>query len=83
MCKCLYVVRDVKAEFFGDPMLLDNDAIARRLFFDAARDPDTSICKHPEDYALYLVGTYDARTGVISALDTPVHLGNASEAVHA
>lgn len=82
MCKCLYVVRDVKAEFFGDPILLDNDAMARRLFFDAARDPNSPLSKHPEDYALYLVGTYDARTAVISALDTPVHLGNASEAVH-
>lgn len=83
MCKCLYVVRDVKAEFYGDPILLDNDAIARRLFFDAARDPNSPLSKHPEDYALYHVGNYDARTGVISSLDTPVHLGNASEAPHA
>lgn len=83
MCKSLYVVRDVKAEFYGDPIVLDNDAMARRLFFDAASDPNSPLSKHPEDYALYLVGTYDYRTGTISSLDTPVHLGNASEAVHA
>ena len=83
MCKSLYVVRDAKAEFFGDPIVLDNDAMARRLFFDAARDATSPLSTHPEDYALYLVGTYDYRTGTITALDTPVHLGNASEAVHA
>lgn len=79
MKKIIVAVRDVKAEAFFQPILADNLAIAMRNFADAAANPDMTIIKHPEDYALYRLGDYDMLTGIISALDQPVHICSAEE----
>ena len=79
MKKIIVAVRDLKAETFFQPIVADNLAVAMRNFADAAANPDMTIVKHPEDYALYRLGDYDMPSGVITALDQPVHVCSAEE----
>jgi len=62
----LYSVRDTVAATFCRPFAAVNNGIALRDFDIAARDPASQIAKTPQDFALYLVGTFDEDTGTIT-----------------
>lgn len=79
MKKLLYSVRDIKAEAFGAPILVDNIGIAMRQWCDAVNNPELPLIKHPEDYALYRIGEFDLEKGIIIAEDQPVHVASAEE----
>jgi len=55
------VIRDVKVEAYMQPFTAQSIGIAERSFQDAMNNPnkDTDISKHPEDFELYCIGTYD------------------------
>lgn len=73
----LYAIKDAKSTFM--PCNADlNDACAIRNFEHAVRQPDSLLRSHPNDYALYRVGTYDNETGVIDA-EPPVQLCDAAQ----
>lgn len=79
MKKPLYSVRDLKAESFGSPILVDNVGVAMRQWCDAVNSTDLPIIKHPEDYALYRIGEFDIETGVLICEDQPIHIASAEE----
>lgn len=55
--KRIYAIRDVVAQaFVGILHQFPHDAPAVRLFSDVARDEQTIIGKHPEDYELWCLG---------------------------
>ena len=73
----LYAIKDAKSTYM--PCNADmNDACAIRNFEHAVRQPDSLLRSHPNDYALYRVGTYDNETGVIVA-ESPVQLCDAAQ----
>ncbi len=60
----LYAIKDAKSTYF--PVNADlNDACAIRNFEHAVRQPDSLLRSHPNDYSLFLVGTYDNEEGVV------------------
>lgn len=62
-------IYDEKAEIFSHfphPASTENDAI--RAFSDALTNPQSEFSKHPLDYSLYHIGTYDVITGEVKAL---------------
>ena len=61
-----YAIRDVVTELFAPPFLAENDNTAIRTF-------ETSRQKQPfpQDYELYLIGSYDTSSGIISPLGKP------------
>lgn len=63
----LYSVRDTVAGAFCRPFAAPNNGLAIRDFDFAARDPESQISKTPQDYCLFLVGSFDEETGVITA----------------
>lgn len=73
----IFAVLDVKLGAFAQPFFAQNSAFAQRMFFDAARDPNTMLGKHPQDFFLYRLGTFDEESGYIEALVKPENLGNA------
>lgn len=75
---CMYSVFDNKAKIFLQPFFMQNDAVATRFFVDAANDPDSIICKHPEDYALMYLGTFDNETSEFYINVSPHSLGLAA-----
>jgi len=61
----IYTVYDTKAEQYGNPVFCRTDAEARRQFATVAEDPTNEIGKHPEDFILYRIGTWDNENGNI------------------
>lgn len=74
MQKHLFSVRDSKASTFNAPFEAHTTGEAERSFRTAVTDPQTSINKYPEDFDLYKLGTIDTETGIITALETPLHI---------
>lgn len=68
MISSVFSVFDTKAAFFAVPFVMQREQMAIRAFSDLVNDPNTSVNKHPEDYALYVVGMFDDSTGVIEAV---------------
>lgn len=61
--KMLFSVYDKKAEFFSDPFCRLTRSEALRDFSDLVRDNSTSVSRHPEDYALYLLAVFENVSG--------------------
>ena len=67
-------IRDSKAEAHLNPMFFQSTPQAVRSFSDAVNDPQTDFSKHPEDYMLFHLGSFDPRTGRIELLTQPLAL---------
>jgi hypothetical protein len=77
--KQIYTIYDSKAEAYMTPFFIQQDGQALRDFKDAALNQESTISKHPEDYTLFKLGTYDETTAKIEMLKTPVSMGVAIE----
>lgn len=55
------VVRDIKANVYGQPFYAATTGAAIRNFGDQclSGDPNNMLTKHPEDFELYKLGEYD------------------------
>lgn len=82
MIRKVFAVWDAKVETFGAPMLLTTNGEAIRTFIDVIKDPQTMISKHPEDYSLFELGSYDTITGKFENVQAPIPLGGAREFVN-
>jgi len=73
----IYSVYDEKAENFGTPFFMKNQQMAERAYGDLVNDPNSTINRHPGDYKLYDVGSFDDVTGIIEPNDSPKFISNA------
>lgn len=74
MQQLLFSIRDTKGDMFNNPFPQLTKAEAIRTFTELSNDPQSRISKHPEDYDMYYLGTYDTVTGKIDSLDSPEHI---------
>lgn len=60
-------VRDSAVGLFAVPQFVVSKGIAMRSFADEVRrvDPANQLNKHPEDFTLYVLGTYDDESGML------------------
>lgn len=79
----VFSVLDEKAQAFAVPFVLQTRGLATRSFADAAVDPNISISRHPSDYVLYQVGTFDDNSGRLESLDVPERICKASDLLEA
>lgn len=76
MLKFVFAVRDRASVSFLDPFLCVTKGQAERYFADAMNDSQTPLNKHPEDYDLYELGTFDDGTGLYEVrVPTQVSVG--------
>lgn len=75
-----YTVFDHAAEAYLEPFFAPTRGVAIRSFTEAVNSEGHTFAKHPEDYTLYEIGTYDPSTGVIEG-NRHESLGNAVEFV--
>lgn len=75
----VYSVRDAKLEAFMPPFYFPTNGMALRAFMDTVGDESSALAKHPSDFTLYELGSFDDSTGVFSMLSVPNPLGLASE----
>jgi hypothetical protein len=71
----MFSIFDAKAETFMPPFCVHSVGIAKRDFSDAVNDGKSFVNKHPEDYSLFEIGTYDDQTGQCDMLATPLSHG--------
>ena len=70
----MYSIFDQAAKAFAQPFFMHNDGLAIRAFQDNANSADSQIAKHPDQFTLYNIGTYDDQTGQVDTVD-PKSLG--------
>jgi len=54
----IFCLRDAAAESFLRPFFCANEAMARRAFVDLVSDRSHMCGQHPEDFALFYLGTW-------------------------
>lgn len=75
MNKLLISIKDSKADSWTTPVCADTKASAMRDFSTLVNDDRTLIGKHPADFDLFIVGSFDLLTGHVDGC-VPVHLAN-------
>ena len=73
----MFSIYDHKAKAYGLPFYQRQSGEAIRSFSDLANDEKSNVCKHPEDYTLFLLGDFDESTGVMELEKTPSPLAKA------
>lgn len=66
-----FAVMDLKAGFFSNPWFDLTESMAMRGFSDMVMDnsnPNNLWAKHPEDFALYHIGSFETDNGSLDKL---------------
>ncbi len=79
MLICIFSVFDSKAEAFLQPFFSQTRATGIRAFESAVNNPQELFAKHPSDFTLFEIGTFDIRTADISLHEAKLSLGTAIE----
>lgn len=69
-----FALYDTKAGMFHAPFFMPHMGQAIRAVIDLGTDLNTTVGRHPSDFALYDLGTFDDSTGVMSPTP-PSNLG--------
>lgn len=79
MIQKIFSVFDTKMALFDNPFLDIREESAIRRFSDSVNnnEPNNNWYKHPEDYSLYMLGTFNNETGDIDTIQ-PRNLVTAS-----
>lgn len=75
----VFSIYDAKAEAHMPPFFFAATGLAIRAFADMANDPSHTVGKHPEDYSLFEIGTFDDAIGVFENHEAKIPLGTALE----
>jgi len=60
----IFTIRDQALNEFGNPFCARTIPEAVRIFLDEARNPESQLHKHPEDFTLHHLGMFNAETGL-------------------
>lgn len=69
-----YSIFDNKALQYHPPFFSSTDGAAVRMLSDLVNDPNSSVGRHPGDYVLYCVGTWDDQHGAFAPLSPLRHV---------
>ncbi|AXH73210.1 MAG: nonstructural protein [Microviridae sp.] len=58
----VYSIFDMKASYFSAPFFMAHDALAMRAASDLAQDTSSAPGRHPADFALMKLGSFDDQT---------------------
>lgn len=73
----VYSVYDSKAEAYLIPFFASTDAVAMRMFTQAAADPNHNFHQFAADYTLFHIGEWDEEKGSLIPAEAHYNLGNA------
>ncbi len=77
----VFAVFDSKSASYGNLIVVPTKGIAIRSFSDVCANVESPVGKHPEDYSLFHIGTYDPNPGLLKAINPPVLVVSASSMV--
>lgn len=81
MLQYVVSVKDRAAEVFNRPFFVPHRNVAVRDFTDEVNRAasDNQLNKHPDDFDLYLLGTFDDNTGIFTMEEIPTVLVRAKD----
>ncbi len=65
MHQIMFTIYDSKAEAYLPPFFLPTEGMAARTFQECCNSADHQFGKHPHDYTLFKLGTFDDKTANI------------------
>lgn len=71
----IFAIYDAKAEAYMQPFFVQAQGVATREFDKLCNDAEHPIGQHPEDYTLFLLGTWNKWEGHMEAC-VPKACGN-------
>lgn len=74
-----FAVYDHAAKAYMQPFQMQTRGQAIRGWIDAVNDPKTQFSKHPQDFVLYEIASYDDESGSFENTNPPQPLGTALE----
>lgn len=63
----MFAIFDIKANAFGRPYFAKTVGLGERMFMDAVNQPDSELRRHPFDFVLYEVGSFDDAEGKLES----------------
>lgn len=66
--KIICTIKDNAIEAYGPTFEVRAQGEAMRMFVDEARNPESRINKHPEDFELFKVAMFDDNTGEMQGM---------------
>jgi len=77
----LFSIHDAKANAYLPPFILPRVEMAERVFGDAINSEDHQFGKHPDDYTLFELGSFDDHTAMYIIHTAKISRGNGLEYV--
>jgi len=74
----IFTIYDSKAQAYLTPFFLHKDGMAMRVFADCVNDKNHQFGKHPEDYTLFRIGSWDDDKAKFLT-NNPIAIGNGVE----
>lgn len=66
---------DSKSKSYGNPFFMNSAGAAVRAFSDLINGVDSLPAKHPGDFVLYEIGSFDDGSAVLTSIVPHIHLG--------
>lgn len=79
MIQYIYATFDEKVKAFSNPFFLPTNGAAIRAFSDLAKDKNTTVGAHPEDFTLYQLGEWNDQEGTLVTYEKLNNLGKADQ----
>lgn len=73
----VYSVFDQRVKCYAQPFYAANNEVAARMFSDVVNDTGTVVGRHPSDFSLHRIGSFNDNLGEFSP-DDSVNLGLAA-----
>lgn len=77
-----YSIYDIKSGVYSNPFYAPTHGAAIRTVQDAANDMNTSLARHPADFILYCVGSFETSDGILQHLEHREHVIDIAALVH-
>lgn len=82
MIKRIFGIFDIKAEVYLNPFFETTTGQATRAFSDAINQPDSPFGRHPNDFSLRELGTFENESGVLVSHRQPIHVAEAIQFIN-
>lgn len=71
----VFAIHDSKSECFRFPFFMQNAGVAIRMFTESVNDGKSEISRHPGDFTLFEIGTFDDDKGIVAPHKSVINLG--------
>lgn len=74
-----FSIFDEKASAYNLPFFYPQVPLAVRAFTDMLQNPNSVVSRHPADFSLYSIGSFDDNSGKLESSTEPVFIARGSE----